>query len=1094
MKNRLLQLQKGMIDTDRPVLELEKEALSGILPPDKRLSVDIGLKSLNRIPLHLFFYSTDPRIAVSRNVAVSTYAKLTVEIDTTGLCLGDRLEGAVDIVYNGGEARIPYDFTVGMAKDDASEFAFQTGEEFREFARKDPDSAIRIFSWHEFLLMPFMQDLHLQGLYAAYYSESAPAAGLFEFMKAAGFSMAEADEAPDAASENKRSILRPASTVKSAYLKRNYLLESAFLKLEAELKSGKRPEENDDDFRKIYRIYPEDDLVILLHAYDCIRTGELKKAKDLLLKVQDEVQKERLEKRDVYCLFTVLAGMVQDDGARYESTRALIRKYWLEGSCTLLMAILEYRTNPDYAADYGAAAEFLRNAWIRGMKHAWVLRESAELFMKGSVNFAILTDYELSVLLYGIRKEILSEQKLFEMLGHELKNPKFLRMYTEVLKEGYYRFRNIELLQAVMNVFMQKKWVGARYFEWYREAVRREMTITGLYDAFMNSMPKDYQRPLPSSLVKHYGYAREAYNIPLSLLYSNVLTEYDHDNEIMTLYRDKITSFALRAMKENSFSPEMKPIYERVLSREYLDESTAKYMLRLFSLYTVKTALSEGARIVVHYPQLDKEEFYPLIRNEAMVPVFSEEAILAVEDQKGRRHFDPLLTKTQIFSDEELRKQCALYVDDSLLLRIREADRIVKEGVFKDRELFMVTEFIKDKRITPFYRSRLYESLIDLSLDPSMQHIDCAEFLLQAEFKDFTRAYRVKLLTALIEKNYLDLALEKVLTYGAEGLSPASYRKLLDYAVHKELMEGSPVILAHVFRLFKLDEASNDMMQFLAKYFRGSSRDMLSVVRTLRKKHQNTRGLVGATLTVLVYTDNTREIDSLFEAYLLENDRDETIVKACLVLRAHDSFINGRKLTDLAFDMLMKRRQSLPPVALFALITRYSEEADTLSSEERETVVTLLRECLNLNVYLACFRKFSRFPDLPFELRNRHYVEIREKAAKQIAVTGFVQPARHYFHRMMQEVYPGVFVQSFILYHREWLQYAFRMRLKDGSTKETEGEMLVNEDAALQNPGRDADLQNLDRKIRDDNDRDTMDTLRNMLLKEGMTKELFRNE
>jgi hypothetical protein len=62
-----------------------------------------------------------------------------------------------------------------------------------------------------------------------------------------------------------------------------------------------------------------------------------------------------------------------------------------------------------------------------------------------------------------------------------------------------------------------------------------------------------------------------------------------------------------------------------------------------------------------------------------------------------------------------------------------------------------VMDFIRDKRIAPFYRARLYETMIDLAFRPEMEHVDSSEFLLEAEFSGFSKAYRQKMLRMLIE-------------------------------------------------------------------------------------------------------------------------------------------------------------------------------------------------------------------------------------------------------------------------------------------------------------------------------------------------------
>ena len=1093
MKNRVKAIANGFIEQDIPEVVPERELLQGVILPDRKMTMEVAFRSANQVPMQLHFYAHEPRIACSSPVKSGETGKLVMDIDTNGLQPGDRLEGYVDIVYNGGEMRLRYQFSVGLAARNDTEIIFRKPEDFYRFAKKNPETAVRLFTWKEFLSMPFMQDLHLRGLYGAFRNDSLKDAGLSGFFSALGFGFGE--EAARVGKEAETAPpVRKIPSEKSRQIRRDLLVMRAWIRTDRALSHGTWSEELDREIEALLQRYPEDALALMFGAFVALKKEEPLLAREYLLRVQDEVQKERLQKKENYCLFLYLANSLENDPDRMQDVRKMIQRYWAEGTRTLLMALLRYLTEPKYAADDEEAAAFLRDLHLRGLKSTIVLHLAADLFENGDPSVSVLTDFELLTALYGLRHGDLSEKKLFVILANELKNPAYLNLYTEVLKEGYRRFGNIDLLHALMNVFLQKGTKDGSAFSWYGEAIRRQMTLNGLPEAYLLAAPKDLMKPLERRAVEYFGYAREDRNLPLDLLYGNVLLEYAEDEKIQDLYREKIEAFALRSMREGRFTARMKPIYARILDARYLNEENARYFSELFDLREIRVSLPGMKRLIIHYPQLDRDDASDLLEGYTITPVYSDEAIFLAEDGRGMRFFDPGLQILPVFEDEELRSEAAKYAADPQVFRLREADEILKNGIEKEKELLIVTDLIRDKRIVPFYKARLCEAMIDLSFRPEMQHVDCTEFLLETEFSAFSKAYRKKLVRILIDRGYLDLALEKAITYGTEGLPREDVSTLMDHASGMQLMAGNRVILAHCYELFEEELASQEVLRFLAKYYEGSSKSMLSLVKSLHKKHRPTEDLVARTMRELFFTGRTKELEPLFEWYMHENDRDEDLVRAYLITKSHEYFMKGRKMGALTVELVKRAAQSekAPKAILFGLISWYADHLSSLGEEDRAEAMKLLRRLMDQNIPLSCYARFRKLEDAPEELRGRVFLEFRREGVKSVTAAGYVMPVRHAFHRALSEVYPGVFVHSFMLYRREWLQYTVILTGQDGAVRTEEGEILSLEDETGPRTGRYEDLTNLERKISEGDDRAVSEALSGMLFREQMEKELFR--
>ena len=174
------------------------------------------------------------------------------------------------------------------------------------------------------------------------------------------------------------------------------------------------------------------------------------------------------------------------------------------------------------------------------------------------------------------------------------------------------------------------------------------------------------------------------------------------------------------------------------------------------------------------------------------------------------------------------------------------------------------------------------------------------------------------------------------------------------------------------------------------------------------------------------------------------------------------------------------------------MLTLLSEDPSSLAEDEKVLAKDLLEEAAKQDIALGCFAKFEGIVPMPIELQGRVFIEYRSETAKEISVVGQILPSRHYFHRSLKAVYPGVFVRSFILYKREWLQYYFLIRESDGSLKEEEGKIITQEKAIVERGSLYEDIVLLEQKVKSGDHMETADYLRSMLLKQRMIEEIFR--
>ena len=799
MKSRIQQLSRGIIEYQVPEPVFEPSALSGNLFPGKRMTVDLQVRSANGVPFRLYLYSPDFRVAVPKQPAAGRNVRISLEVSTSGLTEGDTVDGSIAVLFNGGEYMLPYHFTVGSLRKDEYSFSFRKLRDFHEYAVRNPEEAVSLFSSPDFPELPFMQDLHLQGLYRCYSVPSASRSALREFFREAGMT----DPFPPA---EKRPLLKTAApeslSPSDAAAYKNFRIMRFLLSVLRFLRGSEEHRKTwyDNEIARLLDTYPKDTEIRLLSAYYQYATGNSAISRAELIRLQDQVQKERTEKKDRYCLFILLAGLVQNDAERTDAARRLIHKYYSDGSASLLLTFLEYRTNPLYREQPEEALSFLRRLYDKGVRSRLFLQELVFLREDCDPPAPVMTEQELYAMLYGLRHGIVSERGLFSVLSGELKNTAYLPLYMLILRLGYRRFKNLSLLQAVVNVFLQQKGTSPQCYIWYREAIARNVSMNGLYEYFLLSMPKKEGVSIPREVMRHFGLMREHSGLPRDLLYHAAVTEYRDDEEIRILYENPVRNFGLGWMKKAEYTALTVPVIRAAAVPEELSEETAEGMTEFFHVREVRSTVRDARKVVVSYPQLTKEMSFPMEDGKGYVPLFSSKAILAFEDAGGTRFADPGKTVSPVLEDEILYRSARAMVQETLLLRLSEADRLMEEGIRSEEEAVFVRELSRDRRLSDYFRARLSEKLIECGRNIGEKN-KLLPFLKEIDFGSLKKPYRTELLNLLIGEGQFEAAYRRVLEYGFETLPDEPLSVLADSRLRDPQAGNDPVLYAAFVRL-----------------------------------------------------------------------------------------------------------------------------------------------------------------------------------------------------------------------------------------------------------------------------------------------------
>jgi|GEM_PF-2553000 len=1101
MRSRLLQLTKGNVEYIAPDIELDTEKLTGTLGAGKRHEIDVNIISKNGVPMSLFFYADDSRIAVSQPLSVGRFGKLSVYINTFGADLYERISGEIRILYNGGERALPYDFTVGFEEEALQDIRILTAEDFADFADAHPKEAVSLFGNEDFRRLPFMREISYVGLYKAYLSGKSEDFGMSEFIYAAGLRKKPLEKVKAAATANAKPAISLGDQLRSlpkvVFTDRARAKEiecrayTLYLHYNRLLASG--DPENPEFFRDLSLLLqdaPENPLTVFLAAFAYLKAGNPNEAAECLNSVSNTVQRDRNEKKDCYAVFLYLSALLSNDNERLDGARRLIHRFYLEGTFTNLLILAEFLTNPDYQM-HRKAIDFLRLNYLKGFKNALCFQRTAYLWAQEKPVITLLTEYELLVLVYGMRHEILTEQRVFEVLSHELKDSRQKALYLQVLKLGWRKYGSDPFLQSLVNVYIQQNCIGPLYFKWYRAAVERNMTVPNLCSFYLKSRPEDFTDKLPEMVVRYYGFN----GVPeeeRNFLFENVLEFYRNDPGIFELYEEKIRAFAFDRLKAEDYDLNYLPAFNYLLESFDDHSDNVRLVRRLFSLYQVRTSEENVASLAVYYPELNRVDHFPVRHFEALIPVETDNAVIACVDENGVRFYDPNLKRNRACFHPELEEEIRKRPSESLAERVRIADEEIAKDARNSQVFLELMALLKEKPLTPFIKARFYEALIGFALENPMKGTDWAEVFSAVDAGLISKESRKDLCHVLIGCGHCLETMRLLRDYGDPGLAKDDLVNLIRYYDHPT-QEEALLLSGICYGYYLRNDASDEMLAFLACMFVGLSSEMTALSNTLHKTNLPNGGLYARTMKVSLYVDNDTDTDRVFGWYstLPTKEQDAELNRAYIVYRSFRYFRFGKKLPESVSELLKKEAATLPDICIYACLLDLSAHADSLEEQEKRVAEELLGIAVERNVVLGCMTKLANAVKFPAELEGCVFVEFRDPSAKHALLNIRMTPDGKEYKKEMQMPVPGVFTKSLVLFKDEGAEVTATMFYPDGSQKELKSVTLTSMDAAVRRGSQYDALNRLSRKCREYDLHDTASEMSAFLKKKALIDSVF---
>ncbi|MDE7299417.1 MAG: hypothetical protein K2N94_11400, partial [Lachnospiraceae bacterium] len=261
-----------------------------------------------------------------------------------------------------------------------------------------------------------------------------------------------------------------------------------------------------------------------------------------------------------------------------------------------------------------------------------------------------------------------------------------------------------------------------------------------------------------------------------------------------------------------------------------------------------------------------------------------------------------------------------------------------------------------------------------------------------------------------------------------------------------ESPEADRVLLFLSRQAFDSGKCDERPLEYLCKYYHGSTRSMYEIWKAARNAELDTEGLEESLLGQMLFAESyVGNAQAVFMSYY-RYGTNRRLIRAYLNYHAYKYLTKDRRLPEELFE-IMEREVSMEEndICTVALLRSYSE-AEELTERQSSFIGYKLHGLLKKGIYLPFYRSFERIVRPPESVYDKYFVEYHTDPESKVKIHYRIGDGEEFREAVMENAFCGIFVCGFILFEEERLQYYI--------TEESGGEERLTESTTVMREGQ----------------------------------------
>lgn len=800
----------------------------------------------------------------------------------------------------------------------------------------------------------------------------------------------------------------------------------------------------------------------------------------------------------VYCYYLYLTTLLGKSDIYTDEAAGQVERIYAQNSDNWRIAWLLLYLSEEYIKSPSRKWLILEEQFRQGCKSPVLYIEAWSLVAANPALLMRLDDFEMQVLHYAAKKELITSEAIIQIVYLAQKMKNYSARLFEILKACYRAFPGNEVLQAICALLIKGNVTNDESFPWYEKGIEKELRITRLYEHYMMSLNLEEDKEIPRIVLMYF-----AFDSTLDSLHNAYLYAYVHRNkgqfpDLYENYREQIERFVVFQILKGRNNKYLAYLYKNLINLNMLTEETARGLSTVLFVQHLKVRRNDIRKVIVIYEKEKYETVYSMTGREVYIPIYGSDCRLLLEDAKGNRYCrEEEYTCERLLVPDQLAAMIAPYVEGSVHfdlwlcggednLSLVTADNVMymKRLAASDQILDEVCQEIR-MRLIDFY----YDS-------DRIQELD--EFLEKLSPEQIDNRYFAKVTRFIVLRGMHEKAFEWIKLRGAEGVEAKTIMRLCSRLLSMEGMEEDAAMTILISRAFKAGKYDENLLEYLCRFFTGTSKEMRDVWKAAESFGVDTYMLSERILIQMLYTGAfLSERVEIFRRYVSGGARSN-VELAVLAQCSYDYFVRGKQLDVFILEDMLRaaeRQEEIPFVCKLACVKYYAENKKLVDEYISRYLLIFLREMLAENKYFPFFREYADHIAFMRQFLDKTMIEYHVRDGNKAYIHYLLEKGEstgeEYIKEEMRDMFGGICVKQFVLFFGEHLQY-YITEVEDGNEHLTESGTLSHNEAGSDEKESRYTLLNDISIGRNLHDYDTMESLlREYFEKDFVVKELF---
>lgn len=800
-----------------------------------------------------------------------------------------------------------------------------------------------------------------------------------------------------------------------------------------------------------------DDSILMLkimQAQICISRRREDEAKWLL----DSVAEEILDKKDEdvvrYCYYLYVRTLQRRELEQTILAAKTIKKYYESGfdKWELLWILLYIDTS--YENNKSLKLTRIKEQFNIGCRSTLMYYEALYVLNRQPVLLRVLNNFELQVLNFGAKYDAIDLRLAVQISELAMLEKSFRPILFNILSKLYEKFENKVILNALISVLIRGNKTDSRYFKWYELAVLADVQVTRLYEHYVFSMPENFNGNIPNTVLMYYVYNGNLLMDKEAFYYTKIIKDKDKHPNVYKNYLSVMEKFVLEKVRLGEIDDELAFIYNDILSPGMIADENEKNMAVILNTWKIQCDDDRMCEVIVSHKEIEKESIFTIKKGKAYVQVYTDDAIILFRDAKGNIFHNSIkYTITKLISDRKLDEIVNECNEDNIYLMAKKCEQSLKYHKSVPKGVVLFRQIMENDSFRILYKDYIVQDIIDYYTD-NYDGEELDEYLESIDLSRLGNKSRVKVIELMIMRGLYDSVRKYLIRYGYREIDS---RKLLKYCSRNisEDMELDENILEYAGYAFINGKYNEQTLQYLSRYYNGSTKDMLEIWRISKEFALESRELEERLIAQMLFARTLiSSISVVYDSYYKKGCMD-MLRNAYLNYLSNRYFVKESPVEDMFFKHLedeLEDNMNVSDICKCAYLRYYSEK-NNISEKTKEIAGKCIEYLAKKDIYFDFFKDFGKWIKISANVLDKTTVIYRTEPQDKVMINYYIETGdlkdKEYIAEEMRRVFQGMYIKSFTLFFGEKLNY-YISEIKDKSVNVTESREYQLDDRGVE--------------------------------------------